>query len=141
VVFYHLLIFLEYNKPPSIVPPAGPGARLSLPQKLSTLHARHVSKQPFKRQASCHNKLTKVRIANGQTVRFALFGGPLRSDSFARDPKRSQEMLEELLLGVVVLGLDEEICKRSGHLRGALRNGGQIIGDFDLRLKHGSGIK
>ena len=37
-------------------------------QKLSVLHARQVSEQPFERQASCHNKLNKVRIANGQTV-------------------------------------------------------------------------
>jgi tRNA(fMet)-specific endonuclease VapC len=40
---------------------------------------------------------------------------------FSRDPKRSQVMLEEFLSGVVVLGLDEEICKRFGQLRGFLR--------------------
>lgn len=53
---------------------------------------------------------------------------------FSRDPKRSQVMLEEFLSGVVVLGLDEEICKRFGQLRGSLRKRGQIIGDFDLLI-------
>ena len=51
---------------------------------------------------------------------------------FSRDPKRSQATLEEFLSGVVVLGLDEEICKRFGQLRGSLRRRGQLIGDFDL---------
>jgi tRNA(fMet)-specific endonuclease VapC len=53
---------------------------------------------------------------------------------FSRDPKRSQAMLEEFLAGVVVLGLDEEICKRFGQLRGSFRKRGQTIGDFDLLI-------
>jgi tRNA(fMet)-specific endonuclease VapC len=53
---------------------------------------------------------------------------------FSRDPKRSQVMLEWFLSGVVVIGLDEEICKRFGQLRGSLRKRGQIIGDFDLLI-------
>jgi tRNA(fMet)-specific endonuclease VapC len=53
---------------------------------------------------------------------------------FSRDPKRSQAMLEEFLSGVVILGLDEEICRRFGQLRGSLRKRGQIIGDFDLLI-------
>jgi len=77
VVFYHRLIFLEYSKPPASYLRRLRlfRARLSMPetplgnhQKLSVLHARQVSEQPFERQASCHNKLNKVRIANGQTV-------------------------------------------------------------------------
>ena len=61
---------------------------------------------------------------------------------FSRDPKRSQATLEEFLSGVVLLGLDEEVCKRFGQLRGSLRRRGQIIGDFDLlivasALRHG----
>jgi predicted nucleic acid-binding protein len=61
---------------------------------------------------------------------------------FSRDPKRSEVMLEEFLSAVVILGLDEEICKRFGQLRGSLRKRGQIIGDFDLliaatALRHG----
>jgi tRNA(fMet)-specific endonuclease VapC len=53
---------------------------------------------------------------------------------FSRDSKRSQVMLEEFLSGVVILGLDEEICSRFGQLRGSLRKRGQIIGDFDLLI-------
>lgn len=53
---------------------------------------------------------------------------------FSRDPKRSQTILEEFLSGVVVLGLDEEVCKRFGHLRGSLRKLGKTIGDFDLLI-------
>jgi len=53
---------------------------------------------------------------------------------FSRDAKRSQETLEGFLSGVDILGLDEEICKRFGQLRGAMRKRGQTIGDFDLLI-------
>lgn len=53
---------------------------------------------------------------------------------FSKDPERSQAILEEFLAGVVVLGLDEEICKRFGQLRGLLRQQGKLVGDFDLLI-------
>ena len=53
---------------------------------------------------------------------------------FSRDPKSSQKTLEEFLSGVVILGLDEEVCKRFGQLRGSLRKRGQNVGDFDLLI-------
>jgi tRNA(fMet)-specific endonuclease VapC len=53
---------------------------------------------------------------------------------FSRDPKRSQETLEMFLSGVDVLGLDGEICKKFGQLRGSMRKRGQRIGDFDLLI-------
>jgi len=53
---------------------------------------------------------------------------------FSRDPKRSQETLEGFLSGVDILGLDEEICRRFGQLRGSMRRRGQTIGDFDLLI-------
>jgi tRNA(fMet)-specific endonuclease VapC len=53
---------------------------------------------------------------------------------YSRDPKRSQETLEVFLSGVDLLGLDEEICKRFGQLRGSMRKRGQTIGDFDLLI-------
>ena len=61
---------------------------------------------------------------------------------FSKDPARSRGMLEEFLGGVVILGVDEEICKRFGQLRGSLRQQGKLIGDFDLliaatALRHG----
>jgi tRNA(fMet)-specific endonuclease VapC len=53
---------------------------------------------------------------------------------YSRDPQRSQETLEGFLSGVELLGLDEEICKRFGNLRGSIRKRGQTIGDFDLLI-------
>lgn len=53
---------------------------------------------------------------------------------FSKDPKRSQAMLEEFLSGVVLLGIDEEICKRFAHLRGSQRRKGRPVGDFDLLI-------
>jgi len=41
-------------------------------------------------------------------------------------------MLTEFLSGVVILGIDEEICRRFGQLRGSLRSAGKLVGDFDL---------
>ena len=53
---------------------------------------------------------------------------------FSKDPERSQAILEEFLAGVIVLGIDEEICKRFGQLRGRLRQQGRLVGDFDLLI-------
>lgn len=53
---------------------------------------------------------------------------------FSKDAERSQDMLEEFLGGVVILGVDEEICKRFGQLRGSLREQGKLVGDFDLMI-------
>jgi tRNA(fMet)-specific endonuclease VapC len=53
---------------------------------------------------------------------------------FSRDQKRSQVMLEAFLSGVTILNLDEEVCKRFGHLRGSMRKRGQVMGDFDLLI-------
>jgi predicted nucleic acid-binding protein len=41
-------------------------------------------------------------------------------------------MLSEFLSGVVILGIDEEICRRLGQLHGSLRSAGKLVGDFDL---------
>ena len=51
---------------------------------------------------------------------------------FSKDPPRSEAMLTEFLSGVVILGIDEEICRRFGQLRGSLRSAGKLVGDFDL---------
>ena len=53
---------------------------------------------------------------------------------FSKDPKRSEAVLEEFLSGVAVLGIDGEICKRFGQLRGLLRKQGKPVGDFDLLI-------
>lgn len=53
---------------------------------------------------------------------------------FSKNPERSQATLEEFPSGVVVLGIDDEICKRFGQMRGSLRGQGKIVGDFDLLI-------
>ncbi|MGO8788895.1 MAG: type II toxin-antitoxin system VapC family toxin [Terriglobia bacterium] len=51
---------------------------------------------------------------------------------FSKDPARSEALLTEFLSGVIILGIDEEICRRFGQLRGSLRSAGKLVGDFDL---------
>ena len=51
---------------------------------------------------------------------------------FSKEPARSQAMLTQFLSGVVILGIDEEICRRFGLLRGSLRSARKLVGDFDL---------
>ena len=53
---------------------------------------------------------------------------------FSRDPGGSLFTLEGFLRGVAVLGIDQEICKRFGHLRGSFRQEGKRVGDFDLLI-------
>lgn len=53
---------------------------------------------------------------------------------FSQDPVRSRTALEEFLAGVVILGIDGEICKQFGKLRGTLRRQGKLVGDFDLLI-------
>lgn len=53
---------------------------------------------------------------------------------FSKAPERSEASFEDFLSGVVILGIDEEICKRFGRLRGSLRQQGRVIGDFDLLI-------
>jgi len=49
-------------------------------------------------------------------------------------PKAQSRDARGVLSGVDILGLDEEICKRFGQLRGSMRKRGQKIGDFDLLI-------
>lgn len=53
---------------------------------------------------------------------------------FSNNPERSQAMLEDFLSGVVVLGIDEEVCRQFGQVRGSLRREGKVVGDFDLLI-------
>jgi len=53
---------------------------------------------------------------------------------FSRDPRRSQSLLEQFLSGVVILPIDDAVCRRFGRLRGSLRLHGKRIADFDLLI-------
>jgi len=54
---------------------------------------------------------------------------------YSRDPTRSERTLKDFLAsGVVILGINEGICKIFGIERGKLRKQGKLIGDFDLLI-------
>src|SRR5262249_61972420 len=48
---------------------------------------------------------------------------------YSRDPDRNEQALNNVLRGVTVIGIDEDICRLFGRERGWLRAAGQMIGD------------
>lgn len=60
----------------------------------------------------------------------------------SRDRRADEQRLGDLLIGVTVVGLDEETCRIFGRERSRLRAEGNLIGDLDLligatALRHG----
>lgn len=54
---------------------------------------------------------------------------------YSRNPEESQKVLKDFLASdLLILGINEEICKVFGKERGKLRRRGKIIGDFDLLI-------
>ena len=54
---------------------------------------------------------------------------------YSRNPEESQKVLKDLLASdLLILGINEEICKVFGKERGKLRRKGKIIGDFDILI-------
>jgi len=53
---------------------------------------------------------------------------------YARDPKASQEKLDEFIANVIMLPVTDAICRRFGQIRGHLRKSGKPTGDFDLLI-------
>ena len=53
---------------------------------------------------------------------------------YSRDPERNEQALNNFLRGVMVIGIDEDICRLFGRERGRLRAAGKMIGDFDLLI-------
>ena len=52
---------------------------------------------------------------------------------YSRDPAESESILEQFLVPqLMILGIDDEICRIFGRERGRLRQEGQSIGDMDL---------
>ncbi len=52
----------------------------------------------------------------------------------SKNPEGNERVLNDFLRGVVILGVDQEICKLFGQGRGRLRAAKRIIGDFDLLI-------
>ena len=53
---------------------------------------------------------------------------------YSRNPEESEGKLNDFLSGVVLIGIDEEICKIFGKERGRLRKTKKVVGDFDLLI-------
>jgi tRNA(fMet)-specific endonuclease VapC len=61
---------------------------------------------------------------------------------YSREPRKSEEAVQDLLRGIELIGIDEEITRVFGRERGRLRALGKTVGDFDLligatALRHG----
>jgi len=52
----------------------------------------------------------------------------------SRDPEVSMQCLKDLLLGMTVLEINDDICKVFGLQRGSLRRQGLLIGDLDIMI-------
>ena len=53
---------------------------------------------------------------------------------YSREPRRSEEALQDFLRAMALLGIDDEIMRVFGRERGRLRAEGKTIGDFDLLI-------
>lgn len=53
---------------------------------------------------------------------------------YSRDPRKSEEALQDFLRGIELVGIDEEIARVFGRVRGRLRAEGKTVGDFDLLI-------
>jgi tRNA(fMet)-specific endonuclease VapC len=51
-----------------------------------------------------------------------------------RNPTQHEQIFLRFLQGVTVLPLNRSVMKRFSHIRGQLRQTGQIIGDFDILI-------
>ena len=53
---------------------------------------------------------------------------------YSTNPTGNEEALNGFLIGVSILGVEDEVCKVFGKERGRLRQKKKMIGDFDLLL-------
>jgi tRNA(fMet)-specific endonuclease VapC len=61
---------------------------------------------------------------------------------YSTNPEKNEKVLSDFLSGILILGIEDDICKVFGRERGKLRKQGAMIGDFDLViastcLRHG----
>ena len=59
-----------------------------------------------------------------------LYEGVYRSS----DPSGNENRLSDFLSGVIVLGIDEDVCRVFGRERARLRQTGMAVGDMDLLI-------
>ena len=53
---------------------------------------------------------------------------------FSTDPQGNERALREILAGIDIMPLDDEVCRIFARERGRLRAAGTPIGDFDLLI-------
>ena len=53
---------------------------------------------------------------------------------YSRDANKSEQILNDFLKGVALIGINEETCQLFGKERGRLRARGKGISDFDLLI-------
>jgi tRNA(fMet)-specific endonuclease VapC len=53
---------------------------------------------------------------------------------FSTDPQGNERALRDMLAGIDIMPLDDEVCRIFGRERGRLRAAGTPIGDFDLLI-------
>ena len=76
----------------------------------------------------------KTIAADGLAISIITYGELVEGAVYARDPVRAQTGLDQFLDGKAILPLTEGIMDRFGHVRGALRSQGNLIGDLDLLI-------
>ncbi len=52
----------------------------------------------------------------------------------AKDKEQIEKSLDDFLEGVVILNLNEDICRKFGKIRNDMRKKGEMIGDFDILI-------
>ena len=52
----------------------------------------------------------------------------------AKDKEQIEKSLDDFLEGVIILNLNEDICRKFGKIRNDMRKRGEMIGDFDILI-------
>ena len=71
---------------------------------------------------------------DGIAISLITFGEIYEGIYYGRDPQRSEAVFRQFLRSVDVLPLNRSIMQRFAHIRGDLRQRGQLIGDPDILI-------
>ncbi|HVQ78096.1 MAG TPA: type II toxin-antitoxin system VapC family toxin [Candidatus Binatia bacterium] len=83
--------------------------------------------------AAITTRLNELRPA-GLAVSIISLAERYEGVHYSREPGRSERALRQLLTGLSILPVDDEVCRIFGRERGRLRRQGRTIGDFDLLI-------
>lgn len=71
---------------------------------------------------------------DGLAISLITYGEIYEGVLYSKDPKASEQVFNLFLRDVTVLPVSRPIMRQFSQLRGELRGGGNIIGDFDLLI-------